>query len=231
MRDEFVALDLETTGLNQYEDDIIEIGAARFRDGEQIDSLGTLIDPGRSVPERITAITGIRTEDLVGAPAIRDVLSDLRRFVGDSPIIGHRVDFDLGFLSRYDVGTLNLAVDTYDLASVMMPTAPRYNLNSLATQLGLDLENAHRALDDAIAAGKLYWVLWDRILNLPLVTLREIVEASRDQPWSAETGLRSRPARTQPDCLHRREQPSGSGPRGRSVPGGSPTMETVTPES
>lgn len=204
MRDEFVALDLETTGLNQYEDDIIEIGAARFRDGELLDSFGTLINPGRNVPERITAITGIHTEDVVDAPSIRDVLSDLRRFVGDSPIIGHRVDFDLGFLSRYDIGTLNVAVDTYELASVMMPTAPRYNLNSLAAQLGLDLENAHRALDDAIAAGKLYWVLWERILNLPLGTLREIVEASRDQPWSArpvfEAALleRSRTAFTEP---------------------------------
>ncbi len=68
MRDEIVALDLETTGLNQYEDDIIEIGAARFRDGELLDSFGTLINPGRSVPERVTAITGIHTEDVVDAP-------------------------------------------------------------------------------------------------------------------------------------------------------------------
>jgi ATP-dependent DNA helicase DinG len=196
MRDEIVALDLETTGLNQYEDDIIEIGAARFRDGELLDTFGTLVNPGRSVPERVTAITGIRTEDLAGAPAIHDTLPELRRFVGNSPIIGHRIDFDLGFLSRYDIGIFNTAVDTYDLASVMMPTAPRYNLNSLAAQLGLDLENAHRALDDAIAAGKLYWVLWERILNLPLGTLQEIVDASRDQEWSArlvfEAALRER---------------------------------------
>ena len=68
MRDEFVALDLETTGLNQDEDEIIEIGAARFRDGELLDTYGTLINPGRNVPERVTAITGIRTDDVIDSP-------------------------------------------------------------------------------------------------------------------------------------------------------------------
>ncbi len=186
MRDVFVAVDLETTGLNQAEDDIIEIGAALFREGELIDEFGTLVNPGRSVPERITAITGIRTDDLVGAPRIYDVLDDLRAFIGQHPVVGHRVDFDLGFLERYHVGVHNVAIDTYELASVMLPTAPRYNLTSLTAQLGLALEHAHRAFDDAVATGKLYWALWQRILELPLVTLREIVEAAHSvEGWKA----------------------------------------------
>ncbi len=186
MRDAFVAVDLETTGLNQDEDAIIEIGAALFREGELVDTFGTLVNPGRSVPERITAITGIRTDDLVGAPHIHEVLGALRAFVGTYPIVGHRVDFDLGFLARYGVGTENLAIDTYELAAVMLPTAPRYNLTSLTAQLGLELEHAHRALDDAVASGKLYWALWQRILALPLETLQEIVEAARNvEQWSA----------------------------------------------
>ena len=78
-----------------------------------------------------------------------------------------------------DIGTTNVSLDTYDLASVMLPTAPRYNLNSLTAQLGLELEHAHRALDDAIASGRLYWALWKQIVDLPLSTLHEIVEASR----------------------------------------------------
>ncbi len=102
------------------------------------------------------------------------------------PIVGHRIDFDLGFLARFDIGTTNVSLDTYDLASVMLPTAPRYNLNSLTAQFGLELENAHRALDDAIASGRLYWALWKQIVDLPLSTLREIVEASRTQEWTRE---------------------------------------------
>jgi DNA polymerase-3 subunit epsilon/ATP-dependent DNA helicase DinG len=185
MRDVIVALDLETTGLNPDEDEIIEIGAARFQNGELLDTFGTLINPGRNVPERVTAITGIRTEDVIGMPAIRETLPDLQRFIGDHPLIGHRIDFDLGFLSPYRVGTLNLRLDTYDLASVMLPSAPRYNLNSLTSQLGLELEHAHRALDDAVATGRLYWVLWQRIMDLPLRTLREIVAAGQDLEWDA----------------------------------------------
>jgi DNA polymerase-3 subunit epsilon/ATP-dependent DNA helicase DinG len=196
MRDEIVALDLETTGLNPDEDHIIEIGAARFRDGELLDTYHTLIDPGRSIPERVTAITGIRAEDVLNVPTIRAVLPNLRQFIGSSPLVGHRIDFDLGFLSRYGVGTANIALDTYDLASVMLPTAPRYNLTSLTAQVGLELEHAHRALDDAIAAGKLYALLWRKVLELPLNTLQEIVEAARDLEWSAgpvfEAALRER---------------------------------------
>ncbi len=186
MRDVFVALDLETTGLNQYEDAIIEIGAAKFHNGELLEEFSTLVNPGRSVPDRITSITGIRTDDLIEQPTIQQVLPDLRRFIGSYPIVGHRIDFDLGFLSRFDVGTTNLAIDTYELASVMMPIAPRYNLNSLTNQLGINLENAHRALDDAIASARVYWALWERIMELPLATLREIVEAARELDWSAK---------------------------------------------
>lgn len=185
MRGELVALDLETTGLNPEIDDIIEIGAARFRDGELLETFSTLVNPDRAVPERVTAITGIRTDDLIGQPGIRKILPDLRRFVGGSPVIGHNVDFDLAFLARYGFLPGRGVLDTYDLASVMLPTAPRYSLHSLAVQLGLAQEHAHRALDDALASGRLYWALWERILALPLTTLQRIVEAGRTVEWSA----------------------------------------------
>ena len=185
MRDVLVALDLETTGLNKDEDDIIEIGAARFQDGQVLETYHTLINPGRAVPERVTAITTIKTDDLINAPHIRQVLPDLRHFIGSSPVVGHRVDFDLGFLARYGVGLNNLPIDTYDLASVMLPTIARYNLTHLTGELGLELEHAHRALDDAVATGRLYWALWERILGMPQETLEEIVNAARELEWSA----------------------------------------------
>ncbi len=74
MRGELVAVDLETTGLDPAQDEIIEIGAVRMREGVIIDEFQTLIDPGRSVPSLVTSLTGIRTEDLIGAPKIQDVL-------------------------------------------------------------------------------------------------------------------------------------------------------------
>ena len=86
MRDAIVALDLETTGLNKDEDAIIEIGAARFQDGELLDTFSYLINPGRNIPDKITALTGIRTEDLLDAPRINDVLPDLRIVSPETPL-------------------------------------------------------------------------------------------------------------------------------------------------
>jgi DNA polymerase-3 subunit epsilon/ATP-dependent DNA helicase DinG len=185
MREVIVALDLETTGLNPDEDDIIEIGAAKFENGQLIETFDTLINPGRGVPERITAITGIRSEDLIGKPRFHEVLPHLREFVGTYPIVGHKVDFDLAFLASCQLRLDNLAIDTYDLASVLLPTAPRYSLSGLMAQLGLESSGSHRALADAEAAGRLYWLLWERALALPVETLREIVEAARATDWPA----------------------------------------------
>src|SRR5664279_2317175 len=80
MRGELVAIDLETTGLDYKQDEIIEIGAVRFKDGVVIDEFSTLIDPGRTLPTLITSLTGIRDEDLIGAPKIQTVLPALMEF-------------------------------------------------------------------------------------------------------------------------------------------------------
>ncbi|MBZ0280496.1 MAG: 3'-5' exoribonuclease, partial [Anaerolineae bacterium] len=185
MRGELVALDLETTGLSAESDAIIEVGAVRMKNGEIIDEFGTLVNPNRPIPAHITHITGIRNEDVVASPGIGSVLSKLAAFVGDAPVIGHNVRFDTGFLQRQGILRTNVQIDTYELASVLMPRAPRYNLSSLAQQIHVDLENAHRALDDARAAALLYWMLWEKALNLPYATLSEIVALAKGVEWDA----------------------------------------------
>ena len=99
MRGELVAIDLETTGLDHTQDEIIEIGAVRFKDGVIVDEFSTLIDPGRSLPTLITSLTGLRDDDLVGTPKIQDVLPQLLAFVGHSPWMAHNVSFDASFLN------------------------------------------------------------------------------------------------------------------------------------
>ncbi len=96
----FVALDLETTGLNPTRDAIIEVGAIKFRDGQQIESYGTLINPGRPIPYEITMLTGITDHDVLGEPAFERIAPQLTRFVGALPVVGHNVGFDLGFVAR-----------------------------------------------------------------------------------------------------------------------------------
>ncbi len=187
MRGVLVAIDLETTGLDSSNDQIIEIGAVKFQDQQILDTYTTLIDPGNPIPAKVTALTGIRQEDVAGAPTIQRVLPALSEFVGASPLIGHNIEFDLRFLNQQGVFQDNPGLDTYELASVLLPTAPRYNLNALMQLLRLEPEgNYHRALADAFAAARLYMALWERLLHgLPLEVLREIVAMIQGLPWRA----------------------------------------------
>lgn len=198
MRGELVAIDLETTGLDAARDSIIEVGAARMIDGKIVEEFTQLVDPGFPIPALVTNITGIRSEDVLGQPLFEAIAPALRTFVGSAPLIGHNIGFDVAFLQRYGLVTSNIRVDTYDLASVLMPRAPRYNLNSLAAQIGIELENAHRALDDARASALLYWELWQKSLALSSAVLHEIINAAQGLEWDSvivfENALREQEA-------------------------------------
>jgi ATP-dependent DNA helicase DinG len=185
MRGELVALDLETTGFDPASDAIIEVGMVRIKDGDIVEEAGRLVNPERPIPEAVSQLTGIRNEDVLGKPTINTVLPWIRTFVGNAPVIGHNVGFDLGFLNERGILQTNLRIDTYDLASILMPRAPRYTLSSLAQQIQVDLDNAHRALDDARATGLLYWLLWKKLLALPSATLQEIINAAQGLEWDS----------------------------------------------
>ena len=145
-----ISLDLETTGLDPNLDAIIEIGAVRFR-GERVeDEWSTLVNPGVPLPTFIVELTGITDAMLVGAPRFREVLPDLEQFVGDTPILGHNVQFDLSFLAAKGLFQWNDPIDTFDLASVMLPDSGRYNLLSLASSLGVPLRDIPTILAETI---------------------------------------------------------------------------------
>ena len=115
-----VALDIETTGLSSENDAITEIGAVRFS-GRRVESeWSTLINPGRRIPAEIIQLTGITDAMVQNAPMIRDVLEDLDHFVGDAPILGHNVRFDLSFLSKQGLFRHNEPLDTYDMAAILL---------------------------------------------------------------------------------------------------------------
>src|SRR5512135_1337369 len=149
----FVALDVETTGLDSSRDSIIEIAAVKFNGNRIEDQWESLVNPNRHIPEFITTLTGIDDAMVRPAPRLREVAQDFEAFVGDCPIIAHNVRFDLGFLQRYIPFALNEAIDTYELAAVLLPGASRYNLGALCKELGIPLrpDQHHRALQDAKA--------------------------------------------------------------------------------
>jgi len=181
----YVALDLETTGLDAKRDAIIEIGAVKFRGDEIIDTFSTFVSPGRHIPGKITELTGIRDEDVAGAPGLHDVLPRLIQFVHQLPLVGHSIQFDLDFLSQHSQAFQNEHLDTFELASVLAPHAERYSLVSLAKMLGIELEQAHRALDDAMASRGLFRALLQRAATLPPRLLKEIVGHGQRAKWPA----------------------------------------------
>ncbi len=189
--DSIVALDIETTGLDPDKDAIIEIGAVRFRDHRIEAEWDTLIHPGRRIPPFITQLTGITDQMVLQAPAIRDVIPDLAEFVGESPILGQNIRFDLSFLKKHGIFRTNPSFDTYELAAVLIPNAGRYNLGSLTQALGVPFPATHRALDDAKATRGVYLRLLEEAMALPLPLLAEILRMSEPLDWSGYGPLRS----------------------------------------
>ncbi len=180
-----VSLDIETTGLNENQDSIIEIAAVKFNGKRIEDEFNTLLNPGKQIPDFITGLTGIDNSMVRQAPRLRDIAHELTAFVGDAPILGHNVSFDIKFLRKAGLFEYQQTLDTYELASVLMPTATRYNLGALGKQLGIPLPATHRALDDARVTQAAYIRLLDIARELPFDILQEIVELGNFVDWDS----------------------------------------------
>ena len=183
MRGECIAFDLETTGLDIAANEIIEIGIVKLENGNILDRYVSLVKPSIPIPTDITHLTGIHPEDVEDAPQLEQILPRLKTFFGQRPVIAHNAQFDVSFMRKYGLLDSNPVIDTYELASIIMPSASRYSLGSLTRDLGIHLEHAHRALDDAIATAFLYWKLWEKAIQAPSAVLEEIISASAGINW------------------------------------------------
>ena len=182
----YVALDLETTGLDPKRDAIMEIGAVRFADGVVLDRFQALVNPQRPIPARIQQLTGIHDADVAHAPRLEQVLPELRAFVSAqvSAVVAHNASFDMGFLRAGGVAFQRPAIDTLDLATILLPGQPSYSLGELCHSLEIPLVDAHRALDDAAAAGALFDRLLARIEELPDDILFTIADYAETCDWA-----------------------------------------------
>ena len=125
MMNSFVAVDVETTGLNPSKDAIIEVAAITFRGNDIINEFSTLVYPQRDIPVEITRLTGISQAMVEDAPVMYQVRSLLRPLLSNHVLVGHNVDFDLAFLQEERLGIGNHRIDTVTLASILVPEAGR----------------------------------------------------------------------------------------------------------
>ena len=162
--DNYVCIDLETTGLNPKTDKIIEIGAVKVEAGRVTGSFESLINPGRPLEERIVALTGLTDGELKNAPDITEILAAVMEFIGENTLLGHSVLFDYSFLKKAAVNQRiefeRQGIDTLRIARRYLPELESRSLDHLCAHYKIP-HRAHRALEDAKATCMLYDRLWE----------------------------------------------------------------------
>ncbi len=179
-----VALDLETTGLNPRSDRIIDVGAVKFRGDEVIGEFRSLVNPRSKLSDFIVSLTGISQSDVDGAPdwnAVRDGLQD---FIGGARLVGHNVEFDVGFLRSHRIRVEKLSYDTEQMARVALPSGPEFGLVRLAQRFGVVHDDPHRALSDALASRDLFLILLARFEAMPVAALARMAALGSRSDWS-----------------------------------------------
>ncbi|MCI8660719.1 MAG: 3'-5' exonuclease [Lachnospiraceae bacterium] len=156
----YVAIDLETTGLDAKLDKIIEVGAVRIVDGRKDGQYHSMINPHRKLEERIIKLTGITCEMVENAPDIGDILEEILGFCGDLPLLGHHVIFDYSFLKRamvnHGFSFERKGIDTLKLCRRFMAVGESKSLEAACAFFCIERQQAHRALGDAWDAHYLY---------------------------------------------------------------------------
>ena len=168
----FVAIDLETTGLNPAEGEIIELGAVRFVNREEHETIRILVKPEHGLPERNRRLTGIEPSMLDNASDLKSALQSFIEFIGDDLLISHNAPFDTKFLEHHlEKSGLecfrNPALCTLHLAAIVNPEAVSLQLGYLAESWKIEIIDQHRALQDARMAGRLFLKLMDDIEAWP----------------------------------------------------------------
>ncbi|WP_372714893.1 exonuclease domain-containing protein, partial [Ilyobacter sp.] len=176
----YVVYDLETMGLNSHQNEIIEIGAIKLNGTRIVDKYSQLINPGRSIPNKIQELTGITDDMVKGEPSIETVLPEFLEFAGDATLVAHNARFDMGFLTRdvkryTDIKDYNPSViDTLQWARDLLPDLRGHGLKSVTKKLGVALENHHRAVDDSQATANMFAIFLEKFMEKGATKLNEL---------------------------------------------------------
>ena len=180
IHDTCVVFDIETTGFGPVNDQIIEIGAVKVVNGQIVDKYSTFVNPDIPIPYHITQLTSITDEMVMDSPKIDVILPEFLEFCGDAILVAHNASFDVGFINKkaefLGIETDFTVVDTVGIARLLLPHLSRFKLNVVAKELGISLENHHRAVDDAGATAEIF-VKFIEMLEEKGVTTLEDLEA------------------------------------------------------
>ena len=186
MEGEYVAFDIETTGLKAEQNDIIEIGAVRLIDGQVVERFDTFIDDGVVIPKKITELTGITKDMLIGAPPSREALKRFREFCGSACLVAHNAKFDIGFIThhgakfgiRFDLPY----ADTLMLSRyILHDDVENHKLDTLCAHYHIDMGSHHRADDDANSCAMLLMKMMEELRTMGVHTLPVVPDAAAER--------------------------------------------------
>ncbi len=174
----FVVFDIETTGFSPVKNRIIEIGAVKVRNGEILDRFSTFVNPQAPIPYEIVKLTGIEDTHVADAPIIESALRDFLEFCQDAVLVAHNAGFDMSFIEencrRLGLPDEYTYVDTLGLARVLLPDQAKHTLDAVCKTLKINLENHHRAVDDAGATALIFLEFLRRLGQMEVNSLAEM---------------------------------------------------------
>ena len=176
----YCVLDLETTGFSFRTEKITEVGIMKVKNGEVIDEFSCFVNPEKPIPPRVVEVTNITDDMVKDAETIDKVMPKILEFVGDSVLVAHNADFDIGFL-KYNAKNLGLSLentylDTIRLAKDLFQEYKKYKLGKIAENLEIKVEVAHRALDDVDTTVKVLNVMLKMLKDKGVETLDDITK-------------------------------------------------------
>ena len=180
MKQRYLVVDLETTGnAPKRNDKIIQVGAVLIENGEITERFASFVYPNCPIPPFIEQLTGITNEIVSNAPTFEQIAPMVKEMLEGATFVAHNVPFDLSFLqhefienglSPFD----GKAIDTVELARILLPTSPSYKLNDLADYFDVQHENPHRADSDAEVTAHILLKLLNKIDSLPIKTIQKL---------------------------------------------------------
>ena len=189
----YAIVDLEATSASSTAC-IIQVGIVIMQNGRVIDEFASDVNPHQKLDNHIVHLTGITDQQLSQAPDFSEIARTIFELIEDCIFVAHNVKFDANllaealFMEGFELRTPR--VDTVELAQVFYPTLEQYNLSYLSRVLNLDLAQAHTAIEDARATGKLLFHLMDKIASLPRQTIDMLLTFSDNLLFESELVIR-----------------------------------------
>ena len=180
----FISIDVETTGLDIKQHKIIELAACRFENGLIVEKYSELVNPNSHISPFITELTGIKNTDVLDKPNIKDLSKEFTEFISDYPIVGHNIKFDIDFINNEFDDQINIKqnylCDTFELSRIFLYHFNSFKLESLCSEFNIKISKSHRALDDAINTGWLFLKILDEINNSDLNSIHMLYKISQN---------------------------------------------------